>query len=256
MPGFYRVPAAREPLAQGDIFDGVPIIGATLSPAFQFLETDTPGIFSAKNIALVEIAEGMLLAEEIRLTRAIVISQSCDAGRAPRVLLAPIQSHSSKAKGASLWSEVQNLATSLREPKTLYLPGNSVLKFERSTAEFGSAFSVPRAVLENLAHAGRRKASLGRIATEYLQHRLAVMLSRVAQDDYAWPSAEDLALKKEWLKESLTKQTRILDQKRHEFGATVDADAQLTGYRERIAQLQAELLRVEQLTPNADTLET
>lgn len=93
------------------------------------------------------------------------------------------------------WKRINHVATSLHETKSLYLPGNTVLGLSRSVADFGEAFTLPRKLLEDLARRGRRVASLGDRAIEYLQFRLNVMRTRVAQDDYAWPSAEDLGIK-------------------------------------------------------------
>lgn len=194
MPGFYRQTTNDETVSQGDIFENVPIVGVSLGSLFQAVaDGDT---LRAVPVEPDRLTAGMVLLEHIATTKAIVISQSCDAERVPRLMLAPLSAFKLEEKAAQKkWKKINHAATSLGEPKSVYLPGNPALGLARSLADFGEAFTLSREFLQGLARRGKRVAGLGDRAVSYLQFRLATLLTRVAQDDFAWPSREDLEIK-------------------------------------------------------------
>lgn len=80
MSGFYRRPQGGAPLSQGDVFTDVPIIGAAFDPLFQVILGEPVRVEKVEPDGL---QDSMFLVERVTLTRAIIISQSCDAERAP-----------------------------------------------------------------------------------------------------------------------------------------------------------------------------
>ena len=152
--------------------------------------------FRVESIEPDQVTATTFLVEQITLVNAIVISQSCDAERAPSIMMAPVIDFPLEGtKATSKWRKINLAATSLSETKLVYLPGNPALSLSRSAADFGNAFTVPRQLLEELERKVKRVASLGEKAVSYLQFRFCVMLTRVAQDDFAWPSREDIEIK-------------------------------------------------------------
>ena len=207
MAGFYIRPAPTAPITQGDIFHGVPIIGVSLAKLNQIVQDGT-GI-KAASVQPDAITDGMILLEKVRITNAIVISQSCDTERVPHLMLAPLSPFTLTEKTAERkWKKINHAATSLGEPKSVYLPGNPTLNVARCIADFGLAFTLPREFLEELAQRGKRVAGLSEKAIGFLQFRLAVLLTRLAQDDFAWPSKEDLDIKIDGLTEQIAAQEK------------------------------------------------
>lgn len=259
MSGFYRRPPLDAPLTQGDIFIGVPMIGVSLEPMYRVLPSgDT---FKLESVEPDKITDDMLLVELVRLTKAIVISQSCDAERAQGIMLAPVIDFNmeGRKKVSDQWRKINLQATSLAETKFVYLPGNPHLKLPRSTADFGDAFTLPRTFLVELAKRGRRIAGLGEKAIAYLQFRLNVMLTRVAQDDYAWPSCEDIDIKLAHLGEQIEEATKKANQAQQALTAatpdTKDQCEEEHGRRQEIlTDLQAQLTQATESRKTADDL--
>ncbi len=191
-----------------------------------------------------QLYDGMYLIEQVVLTTAIVISQSCDAERAPSLMMAPVSGFAPDDRKASgKWKKINNAATSLNETKLVYLPGNPTLGLTRSTANFGDAFTVPRLLLEELEKKGKRKASLGEKAVAYLQFRFGVMLTRVAQDDYAWPSCEDIDLKIECFREEQGKVQKKLEKAKKDLQEAEASNAEeemLDDFRAEVQEQQDE----------------
>jgi hypothetical protein len=239
LAGFYRRPKPEAHLSQGDVFIDVPIIAATFRPLFQVL-------FEASNVRVEQVdpcdlLDGMLLVEKVQLTTAIIVSQSCDAERAPRLELAPLAPFLMEGKTPEKqWKRISNIATSLHETKSFYLPGNAPLGLKRSVAGFGEMFALPRKLLEELARRGKRIACLSDRAVAYLQFRLNVMRTRAAQDDYAWSSAEDLGIKLAYLDEQIKEQERKISK--------ADTAAQAADAGEKLALEQTAQWLREELT--------
>jgi len=252
--GFYRRPNQDDGISQGDIFTNVPIPGTGLLSPTQLIVSD--GKLRTQRIEPGRIASGIQLVENVSLTDAMVISQSCDAERAVNLMLAPISELSLDAKSnEKKWKSISHAATSLAEPRHLYLPGNSHLKFSRGVADFGEAFTLPRQFLEVLAQQGRRVARLGDAALRFLQFRMGVMLTRLAQDDFSWPSKDDLDIRIAFLDEEIVKAKR--KREKDAASATEPDDSFLAILREqdeRIRWLEQTRSQCEQARNTADDL--
>ncbi len=257
MPGFYRRPKLDTAISQGDVFDGVPLIGVTID----LLRAIPDGAgFRAERIEPDKLSDEMILFEQVGLTRAIVISQSCDAERAPQLMLAPVTPFELNEKTVDKkWKKISQAATSLSETKYVYLPGNPHLGLARSRANFGEAFTVPRSLLEELARRGKRIGGLGEKAVAYFQFRLAVMLTRVAQDDYAWPSGEDIGIKIAYLQEEIkdrTKKAEKLTIRIQNASAEIQDElaAEYQELKDELGMLDRQIKVAEAARPHADEL--
>jgi len=245
-------------VSQGDIFVGVPIIGVSLSQLRQVVQ-EGDGLRTIP-VEPDQLAANMVLLEHVSTTNAIVISQSCDAERAPRLMLAPLTDFGLEEKNAiKKWRKISHTATSLGEPKNIYLPGNPTIGLSRSLADFGEAFTLPRDFLEELARRGKRIAGLSEQAIAYLQFRLAVLLTRVARDDFGWPSKDDLKIKVESLNEQISEAEKKKAKKIAE--ATKEAGVERENRLADAEQLEAELAFLRrnmdqaiQARPTADDL--
>ena len=164
-----------------------------------------------------------------------------------------------EAKPRARWNKINNCAMSLREPKSIYLPGNGKLNLTRGLADFGEAFTLPREFLEELTRRDMRVAGLGAEDVAYLQSRLAVLLTRAAREDLAWPSAEDLKIKIEYLESQISAVEKQIQKLRADIGG-VDGDRpnaieeSLSESQELLAEYQADKKRAEAAVATADDL--
>lgn len=183
---------------QGDLFTDLPI--ATVDFA---IELNAAGdVFEA--VAAETPRDGMMSPCSMTLTAGIVLTQSCDVQDATRILLAPVDKLELKAKEENQWgTEIQPLATSLRQPNRIYLPDDPELELPRRVAECNKPFLLRPSDLNRFVERGKRVAALNDEGVSYLQHRLSVIFSRVARDDYAWPSKADLQLKEKSLQKEI-----------------------------------------------------
>jgi len=156
------------------------------------------------------------------------------------------------------WKRINHAATSLGEPKSAYLPGNPKLNISRRIAEFELAFTLPREFLEVLANRGKRLAGLSERAIGFLQFRLAVLLTRLAQDDFAWPSQEDLKIKIESLVEQIANAEKKKTQKATELQTATqcrdELEADLDEAESLITRLNAAKTQAEGFLMTADDL--
>ena len=257
MAGFYLRPPPTAAISQGDIFRDVPIIGVSLQRLHRVVEDGTD--LKAFPVEPDALRDGMVLLELVRTTDAIVVSQSCDTERAPHLMLAPLIPFTLQEKSAEKkWRKINHAATSLGEPKLVYLPGNTNLGIERRTADFGLAFTLPREFLEELAKRGKRVAGLSEQAIGFLQYRLAVLLTRLAQDDFAWPSKEDLDIKIASLDEQIAGVEKRKRQKEDEIRKAGNVRsgpaAELAEMEDQIVWLKKAIETAEECRASADEL--
>lgn len=258
MPGFYLRPQVNAPVSQGDIFFDVPLIGVSLVHLRQVVKEGER--LKAEPVEPDAIKAGMYLIEYVETTNAVVISQSCDAERDRRLMLAPLRDFPMEGNNATKkWKKINQSATSLGAPGDIYLPGNPTLELSRSLANFGEAFTLPREFLDELAQRGKRVAGLGDRAVAYLQFRLGVLLARVAQDDFAWPSGEDLDIKIASLGEQIAAADKKMVVKVEEMkkadGATRDnLAAEIEEMEAEISSLKKAQEKAAQARPDADKL--
>jgi septal ring factor EnvC (AmiA/AmiB activator) len=114
----------------------------------------------------------------------------------------------------------------------------------RSLANFGTAFTLPLDYLLAV-RAHKRIGGLTRAAELYLQHRLAILLMRMAQDDYSWPSEDDLTHKVAGLIGQIA-------QAKDELSKTKSDTEEL---EQRIKELEAEHAQASSRLAAADDLE-
>jgi hypothetical protein len=211
VPRLYRVPSRSSPIAQGDIFVGIPC------PVFacDHYLVESGGRYALKDLT-ADPSDGMMVSARVSLVTAIVLTQSCDAPRALNILLAPLSPMDASA--GRRWSDIQRLATSLHQPTRVYLPDDPEIALDRQVAELSECFNLTRQELERYALGGKRIASFGDEGVAYLAFRVAMMFWRVARDDYAWPSRADLQLKYAELESSIKKKRAKLATLKHQFG--------------------------------------
>jgi hypothetical protein len=197
----YRIPAHDEPLGQGDIFLAVPV-PLTLFDKRLIWDAATSSYRAVPVEG--EFNRQMLFLTSIELKPAIVIDQSCDAPRAPRVILAPLYPFTPEGKqDDAQWKHISRMATSLADPTRFYLPDEPFCALGRHLAELDNKFDLPAPFVSTLIATGKRVLSLSTEALGFLQSRLGVLYSRHARDDYAWPSVADLQLKRAHLQKQI-----------------------------------------------------
>lgn len=196
----YRIPNHEEPIGQGDIFLNVPV-PVTLFERQLVWDPDT----TAYRAEAVEgdLAAGMHFLTRIEIKHAIVLDQSCDAPRATRILLAPLAPFTPEGKEDVQWKHISRLATSLADPTRFYLPDEPSCGLGRHLAEFENKCDLPGVFLRKLLTDGKRVLSLSQEALAFFQFRLGTLFSRLARDDYAWPSVADLELKQGYLSKQI-----------------------------------------------------
>jgi hypothetical protein len=196
----YRVPAREEPLGQGDIFLAVPV-------PIQLFDRQLIWDAGSSTYRVVPVAgelePDMLFITSIEVKPAIVIDQSCDAPRAPRVIFAPLFPFAPEGKEDAQWKHISRIATSLADPMRFYLPDEPSCGLGRHLAEFDNKFDLPGPFVSTLIQAGKRVLTLSAEALGFLQFRLGVMYSRYGRDDYSWPSVADLGLKRAHLSKQI-----------------------------------------------------
>lgn len=218
MAGLYVYPDTAAPSLQGDILDDVSL--ASVSYSHKVIQVDT-------RLEVEECSglpqDDLAILANVRLVRAIVISQSCDVG-GDRVLVAPLSEFAPQGnQGRKKWREVQRAATSLHQPSRVYLPDDPRNVRPRSWIELGDAFTTSPEMIRDLVKAGKRIATLTEEGRSYLQFRVATMFARVGRDDYAWPSQDDLGFKKEYLDHEIVLAEEHAKQATSK-GETIEAD--------------------------------
>ncbi len=201
MPKLYRKPSPTDPISQGDIFKDIP---NPVTP-FDHHLVESNGAYRIESRS-GDVRADMNFLSAVELVSAIVLTQSCDVPRAENILLAPLSSlNFDSGKPERHWAEIQKFATSLHQPTRFYLPDDPAIGLNRHLAEMSELFTLPRLELAGFALSGKRVASLADEGVSYLAFRFAMMIWRVARDDYAWPSKADLSLKKSYLERELSK---------------------------------------------------
>lgn len=188
----YRARPPEGPLEQGDILVGVPrpILGLV---GVQLLRGTEGSLEVDQQPDDYAIQREDTAAMSFDVVDAIVLTQSCDAVRKTWILLAPIEPCDLSSKPVPRAKAVQKLATGLGVVGSFYLPNLPPLKWTRRQALLDEAFTLPRDDLAMYVEQhGLVRAGLSSAGIEYLQHRIGLVFGRLARDDYAWRSVEDL----------------------------------------------------------------
>lgn len=181
----YSVPAADDPLRQGDIFFDVPRIEFSLN---QVLVYDKGDVTEASWDDLSREATPQIIAR-VRPVAAIVATQDCDAVRAPDVTLCEIRGFRDverKCKDTVKPQGWKNIITQQARLnfKWFYLPPSDEVGLSGKMAvDFQTILRVKRTELEE-RRATLRRARLNDLAGAHFRERLAEFFRRYAYDEW------------------------------------------------------------------------
>ncbi len=176
-----------EPLRQGDIFVGLPMLDL---PADELSIIHDDGRIESTPWEELRPAEGDTALVAVRLTTAVVGSQDCDTARAPDITLyeaRPFGEVEGKIGGtpptsAKKWVSVIVTHSRINQ-KWFYLPPDLDFGIEvRMGVDFNTAIRLPRLALEQLL--SRRVGRLNHVADEHFRERLAEYYRRYPYDEW------------------------------------------------------------------------
>lgn len=181
----YEFPGQDEPIRQGDIFIGIPRFDFALKKIAIVVE-DYPEETSWESAA--KEGNSVTTIVEARPVTAIVISQNCDALRAPDINLCEVRNFqdvepkSKETKKPKKWSRIITQQARLNQ-KWFYLPPDEKVGFtEKMGADFMVTIRVPRVDLEALRHL--RKGRLNEVAVAHFRERIAEFYRRYPYDEW------------------------------------------------------------------------
>ena len=181
----YEFPGQDEPIWQGDIFIGIPRFDFALKKIAIVVE-DHPEETSWESAA--KEGNSVTTIVEARPVAAIVISQNCDALRAPDINLCEVRNFqdvepkSKETKRLKKWSRIITQQARLNQ-KWFYLPPDEKVGFtEKMGADFMVTIRVPRVDLEALRHL--RKGRLNEVAVAHFRERIAEFYRRYPYDEW------------------------------------------------------------------------
>lgn len=147
-----------------------------------------------------------------RLGLALVLSNSCDNTGDYPLIFAPVRPYKFSEGATSdveRWLDISEAATGTASPRLFYLPGAPESGFDRSEALLSHMFTlghdfVQRCLADGGAHV---VCGLGEDGLRHLRWALGHFFSRDPREDDAWPSHDDLRLKRKWLESELARGT-------------------------------------------------
>lgn len=181
----YNFPGQDEPIRQGDIFVRIPRFDFALK-RIAVVVKDHPEVTSWESAA----KEGgpVTTIVQARPVTAIVISQNCDALKAPDINLCEVRNFrevelkSKETKTPKSWSRIITQQARLNQ-KWFYLPPDDKLGFtEKMGVDFMVTIRVPRVDLEALRHL--RKGCLNEVAAAHFRERIAEFYRRYPYDEW------------------------------------------------------------------------
>ncbi|MCC6563116.1 MAG: hypothetical protein IT478_17310 [Xanthomonadales bacterium] len=192
----YEAVDPSAPIRQGDIFVGMPRIDLSLSK-LSVVEHD--GTTEAAWSDLLQEGKTEVVAVVgLRPVMGIVLTQDCDAIRAPQITLcevrpfAQVDGIATQAKDAKSWVSILT-KQSRQNLKWFYLPPDSRFAIgERMAADFRICISVLREDIESLRH--RRVCRFNAVADEHFLERLAEFFRRYPVDEWYPFNREELRL--------------------------------------------------------------
>lgn len=191
----YDFPESSSPIAQGDIFFGIPILD--LPDDELSIVDDASNVRTLPWETFASEGEPVSAIIAVRPTIAIVGTQECDALRAPNITLfevRPFRDVERKSKDTSKPSKWVPLITQHARinQKWFYLPADERVGFgEKMGADFLTPIRLPRLTLERLL--GFRKGRLNEVAKQHFRERLAEFFRRYAYDEWYPLTREELA---------------------------------------------------------------
>ena len=198
----YVSPGVDEPLAQGDIFAGMPRIDLSLGD-LDVLDADHVVVSTkwsqiAQGSQIVLDGKPVTAVVSMRPVCAIVITQNCDAQTpSSRDItlceIRPFQDIEAKCretKAAKKWVSIITQQARLNY-KWFYLPPDGALGFtDRMGVDFFSTIRVSRVDLEGLRD--HRKARLNEVACAHFRERIAEFFRRYPYDEWYPLNDEEL----------------------------------------------------------------
>jgi hypothetical protein len=186
----YEYPSASDPIRQGDIFIGLPRVEISLKKLAILSNEGTPEEATWSNILADGLAEGGSVAGvfALRSVSAIVLTQDCDALRAPDITLceigniAEIDGSFKNANSPASWMKLI-IQQSKMNLKWFYIPPDTRVGFDSKMAvNFHITIRIPREDL--LEYRNLRKGRLGCEAEEHFRERLSEFFRRYPYDEW------------------------------------------------------------------------
>ena len=186
----YEYPEQDTPIRQGDIFIGIPRMEISLK-RIAVVFSDRIEELNWEDIS--DNREPLTAILPIKSVIAIVLSQDCDALRAPDITLCEIRKFSDvelKSKDTTRVKKWVNILTQQARinQKWFYLPPDPKVGFEEKMgADFLVTLHVPREELEDFRHL--RKGRLNDVAEAHFRERIAEFFRRYPYNE--WYSLND-----------------------------------------------------------------
>jgi hypothetical protein len=181
----YLPSAVSDPIRQGDIFSGVPRLDVSLG---KVVVADDGNLTEQKWEVLAQQRKPITILAAARPVKAIVVSQDCDALRAPDITLCEIrlfqdvERKSKDTKAPKAWKNILTQHARVNQ-KWFYLPPDpSIGITEKMGVDFLVTLRVLRADLEQLR--SQRIARLNDIAEAHFRERIAEFFRRYAYDEW------------------------------------------------------------------------
>ena len=156
----YQLPASEEPVDQGDVVDGCPILQVAL------FDPETP---EAPKVAC-------------SLSRVVTLTQTCDLAqrRTQRVTVAVV--HNAQELVDRKIVKAADVRGPIRAGRVFgwyFLPASADFDLEESIVDFRQVHTIPMNVLETLCERGKRKARIRPLYREHLAKHFADTYSRI-----------------------------------------------------------------------------
>lgn len=190
----YQATPKDAPIRQGDIFVGVPRLDVSLNKVpvvtekGEFEETSWDELATVNNpMSIIVTAQPVA---------AIVISQNCDASRAPDISLCEIRPFQEVERSARETKTPKSWMSKLTQharvnQKWFYLPPSSIIGFQSKMAvDFLVTLRLRREDLENICHL--RKGRLNGVASAHFRERIAEFFRRYPYDEWYALNAEEM----------------------------------------------------------------
>jgi hypothetical protein len=195
----YKFPPPEEAIRQGDIFVKMPRIDIPPLKALPILdEKGNELVKSWKEIAVQ--GDPVIIGVAVRPVAAIVITQDCDAIRAPEIVLCEIQPFAQvegRAKNLTNPERLINVITQHARinQKWFYLPADDRVGFtSKMAADFRITLRVLRDDLEELK--SLRVGRLNDVAQAHFRERVGEFFRRYPYDEWYSLSADELEVYK------------------------------------------------------------
>lgn len=182
----YEYPPVTDPLRQGDVFLSLPRVDLSLKHVPVITADDAQVDMSWDDI--VQQGDVVTAVLPLRPVAAIVVSQDCDAARAPDITLCEIRAFCDverKCENVTSSSRLVKIITqhARLNQKWFYLPPDQQIGFaDRMGADFHMTLRVPRSELADLRHL--RRGRLNDVAVAHFRERIAEFFRRYAYNEW------------------------------------------------------------------------